>query len=175
MIITKDLASSISFKLTDKSAKHVESLERKYVNLVRKLYCNQHVPAIIENAFKKHPEFFKTTGNISVTGPGFSTEQVNVKPYVISNTHNWNATLKVQNDEANTAKHLNEIRQEYRKAENAYKKLQEDTRITLLNLRTYKQIAEKMPKAAKYLPSGTLAVAVIVQPLINRLENQPAE
>jgi hypothetical protein len=170
MRVSKDLARQISFKLTDKGRAKVAKLKKEWENAVTIAYIQQ-IPERIIKTHSLCPEWFQMTDTITLDGHGFSWTNVNATERVIKDCKG-NSYLKLDNK---LASHLKTFQIAWSKAKDENDNLQTETENTILALGSYKQVVEKFPAAAQYLPNvGPKALALIpnLDGLINKIKNQ---
>lgn len=170
MRISKDLARQISFKLTDKGRAKVEKLKKEWQKAVTAAYIKQ-VPEKILKIKAQFPEWFATGESITLNGHGFSWTHVTATERVIEDKDGY-ARLNL---DAKLAGELKSLQNAWQAAKEAIEKLQTETENTILALGTYKQITEKFPGAAQYLPNvGPKSMALIpnLDGLKAKLQNQ---
>lgn len=157
MRISKDLARQISFKLTDKGRAKVDKLKKEWEAAVTAAYIQQ-IPQKIIKTKAQFPEWFNITGTIYLEGYGFSWTNVSATTQVIKDK-NGNAKIKL---DPKLAAELKKIQTAWHDAKEGNEKLQVETENTILALGTYKQITERFPDAAQYLPNvGPKSMALI--------------
>lgn len=157
MRISKELARQISFRLTDKGRAKVDKLKKEWQNAVTQAYIQQ-IPDKIIKTKAIYPEWFAITESISLEGHGFGWTNVNATERVIKDK-NGNAYLKL---DAKLATDLKKLQTAWHDAKETNEKLQVETENTILALGTYKQITERFPDAAQYLPNvGPKSMALI--------------
>lgn len=170
MRISKELARQISFRLTDKGRAKVDKLKKEWQKAVTEAY-KQQVPEKVIKMKAQFPEWFTTGECITLDGHGFSWTNVTATERIIKDGNN-NAKLKL---DAKLAAELKKVQTAWENAKEANEKLQVETENTILALGTYKQITEKFPGAAQYLPNvGTKSMALIpnLDGLKTKLQNQ---
>lgn len=171
-VISKQLAHDIAFALTEKSKEAMNRARKEYENTVRDLY-EQQTPDEVKKTFKAHPEWFCTRSEITFNGRGFNWERVYVQPQVIANSNNGrDAHLHLTSKVADAI--ITALRK-FQKAEKTYKLLKGETEQTLLNLKTFKNIKDNIPEAAKYFPAqkSNMMLVVNVDSLRRKLAHQP--
>jgi len=170
MRISKDLARQISFKLTDKGRAKVDKLKKEWQKAVTNAYIQQ-IPEKVIKLKAQFPEWFVMGETINLDGHGFSWTNVAATQRVIKDG-NSNARLKL---DGKLAGELKALQKAWEDAKEANEKLQVETENTILALGTYKQITEKFPGAAQYLPNvGPKSMALIpnLDGLKTKLQNQ---
>ena len=167
--ITKELATSIAKKLTEKSSLNVDALKKEYGCLIAAIY-NEQVPEEVNSAYIKHPKWFYTRSRISFTGFGFHWENVQVEKHVICNS-NSDAHLELN---AKIADKITKAKRKVDKALEEYRKLFSETENALLALRTYKNIEENIPAAKPFLPPPmSKSLVCNFESLNKKINNQP--
>jgi DNA-binding MarR family transcriptional regulator len=157
MRISKDMARQISFRLTDKGRAKVENLKKEWQKAVTLAYIQQTPEKIIKTK-AQYPEWFQMTDSITLDGHGFSWTNVAATERVIKDSKG-NSFLKLN---AKLSGDLKVLQTAWHNAKQSNEKLQQETENAILALGTYKQIIEKFPDAAQYLPNvGPKSMALI--------------
>lgn len=170
MRISKDLARQISFRLTDKGRVKVEKLKREWEKAVTIAYIQQ-IPEKIIKMQALYPEWFAMTNSVTLDGHGFSWTHVTATERVNEDSKG-HAYLKLDNK---LASQLKTFQIAWIKAKEENEKLQIEAENTILALGSYKQITDKFPAAAQYLPNvGPKSFALIpnLDGLVDKLKNQ---
>jgi len=167
--ITKELAKQVAIKLTEQSRLAVEVIKKEYQQLVTDIYIST-TPKEIKEAFKKHPEWFYTRGQVILDGHGFRWERVPTTQHVIANA-GTEADLKMTSVFADK---IMKSKRKYDKSKEEYEKLKTETENALITLRTYRQIIENIPAAEKFMPPPiSNALVVNFDNLNKRISQQP--
>lgn len=159
----------IAAKMTEKSKKYVDSLEKELKELVTGIYESQ-IPEEIRKVFKSHSEYIETTGSVVLDGHGFNRENVSMTKQLPA-TSNYNQKLKLT---AAISDRIMAVKRKKDKAKEDFRTLLSETEAALTALRTYKNIRENLPEAAQYLPPPmSNALVVSFDSLQKRLRKQP--
>lgn len=167
--ISKDLATRIAVKLTEKSRTASEKLSNEYKELVTSVYEEQ-VPDEVIKCFKKYPDWLYTRSAIKLNGHGFNWEYVITTRPVICN-NNSDAIMHMT---AKIADKLTASKRKWQKAKKEYEELKDESEQALLTLKTFNNIRKELPAAASMLPPPlSNALVVNFDSLKKRLNKQP--
>lgn len=171
MRISKELATSIARKLTEKSRLLIDIANKEYGQAVYDAYMNT-VPDDVLAMAKLHPNYFESLRRVKFTGHGFSHEQVAVpNDVLVNNTRYSQCDLHLT---AALASKLIKLKRNVEKAEKTYKELFKETEVALLALKTYKNIESNIPAAKPFLPPPISNALVCNFDSLNRkINNQP--
>lgn len=170
-IISKDLASQIAYKLTEKTKIVCDNLHLQYKNLVLEFYEKQ-TPKEIKELRLKYPDWLYTTRRISFSGHGFRYEEVVAVSSVVTNSHQ-NAILELTSAIADK---IIKSKRKYEKAKEQYEQLKSETNQALLTLKTFSNIRKELPQAIPFLPPPISNSLVInLDPLKTKLDKQQEE
>ena len=167
--ISKELATNIATKLTEKSEANILLMRKEYSSLVTELYLAQ-TPKEVLSLYAIQPDWFYTRGFIDFSGHGFRWEQIRSDIPVICNK-GTNAELTLN---SKISDRLMKIKRAIDAAVDERKKLFSETEQALIACRTYKQIEENIPAAKPYLPPPTSnALMVNFNSLNKKINSQP--
>jgi hypothetical protein len=159
----------IAEKMTEKSKKYAEEMDKELKELVTAIYESQLPPEVMK-LFKTHSEYIQTSKELFVDGYGLSREYLSMSKKLPA-TSNYNQTIKL------TAAIGDKIVKAKRKKEKAYedyRQLLSETKSALYALKTHKNISENLPEAKPFLPPPmSNALVVNFDSLQKRLNKQP--
>src|SRR6478752_1801493 len=144
--ITMELANTISKSLAIKKKEKQDEADKAVTEFVRSSYLNT-LPDEVVAFWNKYPRYTECNSYIQVRteGNGYFGISVSRVPSIGGNT--INATFNKSDSEK-----LYKLRKLQEDTKEEYEKLVTDIYNALLQLRTYKNIQEKFPEAAKYFP-----------------------
>lgn len=155
--ITKDIASAMAKQLTEPQSKEIAELNNDYAALCRQFYLEK-LPDGILPAYKKWIQWFDTTSQIVINGPGLSQ---GYKYYNIGES-----LPKSSNKIEVTAEQANQIvafENEIARKKQELNTFKSSIEVILFNLRTYKNVCDKFPEAAKFLPAQKTPAPILIQ------------
>lgn len=167
--ISKDLASTISKKLTIKLFKKIEETKNELIEYTTKITVKRVNKDVLE-FYSKYPKNCYTTTTIHVYGNGFNGELYDIKctPTDIEGIHYRGKCIQDLNKEE--SEKLLKLTKSYKKLIDDHKKLKESIYNALLQLMTYKRIIEQFPEAAPYLErKDAYAIAIPVEDIRKQL------
>lgn len=157
--ITKNVAESIGYKLTQKIADKIKIKRSEISEIVSKIYL-ENLPKDIVSISEKHRKYFKVSHKIRCEGNGLNSIEITLTKSVISDG-NWQLCILPSVSEA---KKILKIYNELQDLNEKEKELKKSIENTLLQLRTYKRIEAEFPEAFEFLPKdsvvNTLAVPI---------------
>lgn len=169
--ISKELASQIAYKLTEKSRLAADKLHSELREQITELYEEQ-TPSEVKTVYKKHPEWFYTRSEILLDGHGFNHQYYSPTRKVIANgQRNGNAILRLT---TKSADQLFKLKTKWERATSKYKELKQEAESALLALKTFNNIRKELPEAAPMLPPPmSNALVVNFDSLKKKLNQQP--
>lgn len=163
MRITKDLATQIAIKLTEKHRETYKAADKAANDYVRAAYM-ESVPALVTSF--KYLEYINTTNRVYVSSAALNTTFY-VSPEVPSNSGHG-VKIVLSNSQADT---LQKLMYAAKDADIKARGLKQEIINTLLALRTFKTVREQFPEASEHLPNdNTVSTALI--PDLSKLRNQ---
>lgn len=167
--LSKQVIEQIAQKLTEKSKKYSEAVDKELMQLVTEIYETQ-VPAEVMKVFKTQCEYIETTQTLYLNGHGFNRESIKMTKQLPAKS-SYSQTLNLN---AAIAERIMKAKRKKEKAAEDYKNLVLETESALTALRTHKNVRENLPEAAKYLPPPmSNALVVSFDSLKKRLRKQP--
>lgn len=167
--LSKLVIEQISAKMTEKSKKYAEALDKELQILVTEIYEEQ-IPDEIKKAFKTHCEYIETCQSLYLDGHGFNRESLSMTkqmPAKSSYNQKLNLTAKI-------ADRILTLKRKRDKAKEDYKNLKLETESAMFALKTHKNVRENLPEAAPYLPPPmSNALVVSFDSLKKKIANQP--
>lgn len=144
--ITMELAEKIAKVLSKKQNERWKSKESEISTFIRDCYMKD-IPEGVKTFFSAFPKWAETTSYIYVhaTGNGRFGISVDYAPNVTGRS----ACITLNKTESDK---LSKLRNEEEKFKKEWEQLKTDIYNALLQLRTFKNIEEKFPEAAKYFP-----------------------
>ncbi len=148
--ITKQIAEEMAKHLVEPQTLEITKLTGELTTVCRQFYLDS-LPEGILPVFKKWLVWFDSTSQIRIEGPGLSQgyKYYNIGESLPKNTDSIVIT-------AEQAADIIAIEKEERS------QLRESIEVILFNLRTYKNVQEKFPEAAKYLPAQKTPAPVMI-------------
>lgn len=147
MIISKQIATEIAKKLTQKKYDALEKIKKEISEKAYEI-AKADVKKDIFEMYEKNKSFFKTSSAISFIGTGLNYESVTL-PTPIPSTGGWNVRKQLNDKQASVFVSL------FSKRDSLKKELRElflEIENALLSLKSYLKITAQFPEAAKYLP-----------------------
>lgn len=154
--ITKDIASAMAKQLTESQSKEISQLGNELTAVCRQLYIDS-LPAGILLVYKKWMEWFDSTSSIIINGPGLTQ---GYKYYNIGESLPKNKG-RIEVD-ANQADDIVMLENKITVKKKEYNELKSSIEAILFNLRTYKNVCDKFPEAAKYLPAQKTPAPIMI-------------
>lgn len=161
--ITNAVAQKIAEKLTEIKKNEIAKIEETINGIAYEIHYNS-IPELVLKAFKDNPNYFNSHSSMNLFGPGLDHQSVKLrqrlpgKNYLISvGERDAGQLVKLFNKVADKKKNL--------------KGLKEAIIISLINLRTFKNIEANFPEAFALLPppNTTTALAIDLSALRNQL------
>lgn len=168
--ISKDLASTISEKLTIKLSKKIDAAKQSIDDYTTIIY-EKRIPLEVTEFNKKFPSYIKKRGKIQVFENGFNGQSFFL---------NKDLPVRIQDDCYNgiplndlnkiESKKLKELEESHKKLIKQHDELKESIYNALLQLITYKRIIEQFPEAAPYLErKDAYVIAIPVEDIRKQL------
>lgn len=168
-VLSKMVVEQIAKKMTEKSKKYVESVEKELEKLVTEIYMEQ-VPADVMRVFKTNCEYIETTQTLYLNGHGFNRESIKMSKQLPAKS-SYSQPLPLN---AAIADRIMKVKRKKEKAVEDYKTLVSETESALYALKTAKNIRENLPEAVPYLPPPmSNALVVNFNSLQKKLNKQP--
>jgi|GEM_PF-5527684 len=155
MRISKASAEQIAIAILMPLEKQRDAALKIFESAAKEAYL-QTVPDKVMEVYKKFPCWCQSATGLKLDGNGFDRLYVSVGR--VPSTTEYNMSFKPS---ADTAKKLHVLERAFSDLKERYKKMLLDTETALLNLRTYKAIAEQIPEAIPFLPA-TESTAIIL-------------
>ena len=151
--ITKEIASEIAVKMTEKRVKEIASLRKVLQTTIYK-YALSKIPKAVLLCSKKHPDYFDKNTYVQFCGNGFNYESFSFAPALPINN-----TRLIPDDK--TAKDVLNQNKVIHAKDNELRSLRKEIEVSLYNLRTYKNVEKEFPEAFKLLPKNVCTSLVI--------------
>lgn len=160
--ITKQIAEATAKKLTEKHSKEITEISNELKEFVTDIYLKTIPPKVLIT-FNNYPDFFRTTTNVQVVGPGLSYQHVNLT----QSYPNESYRLSLSQEEADVVVALlNKISDKNEKV----CQLKNEIENVLFSLRTYANVQKQFPEAYALLPVPSNNTGLIVN--IDSLRSQ---
>ena len=167
--LSKQVIEQIAVKMTEKSKKYAEAMEKELKEVVTEIYQDQ-VPAEVMKVFKTHCEYIETAQSLYLDGHGFNRENLTMTKQLPA-TSSYSQKLKLT---APIADRILKAKRKYDQAKKDYKSLVEEIENALFALKTHKNVRENLPEAAVYLPPPmSNALVVSFDSLQKKIRKQP--
>jgi hypothetical protein len=167
--ISQEMASTVAYKLTEKSKSVADKLHIEYRKSVSEFYKSTLPKAVLAFFKTEHCEYVETTNSVILDGHGFSDEYVSLIGALPSEN---GSTPRMPFDTNDGAKFI-AAKRKWEKANKEYKALKDETKQALLALKTFNNIRKELPEAAQYLPPPmSNALVVNFDSLHKRLKAQ---
>ena len=167
--LSKLVIEQIAEKMTEKSKKYSDLMEKELSELVTEIYESQ-IPNEVMKIFKTHSEYLETCQAVYLDGHGFSRETIRMNKSLPA-TSSYHQKLSLT---AAIADRIIRAKRKFEKAKEDYKTLEQETKSALFSLKTHKNVRENLPEAAPYLPPPmSNALVVSFDSLQKRLRKQP--
>jgi len=147
MRITKEIAKSVAFRMTEKKRKELDLLNKNLSELAYELALSKINKSVIES-FNKHKKYFKTFSSFKVIGNGFNYEYFSFNNKLpCEDIYSVTYEFDVKN-----SKKLLDLLNEKNKLSEDLIKLRNDIEIALIGLKTYNKIESEFKEAFVFLP-----------------------
>jgi hypothetical protein len=168
-VLSKMVIEQIAGKMTEKSKKYAEQMDREWKELATTIYESQ-LPVEVMKLFKSHSEYVQTVRDLYIDGHGLNREYVELSKQLPSPTK-YNNTIKLT---AAIGEKLVNAKRKKEKAFDDYKQLLREIESALYALKTDKNVRENLPEAIPYLPPPmSNALVVNFDALQKKLNKQP--
>ncbi len=154
--MSQDLAGKIAFALLEPKFKEAEVMQKELAEYLT-VIAESTVPAPVMELFKKYSDYIETSQNVYLNEKGFNRESITLSRRVPNTGGNY-VEMSITDTQASKAKKLHNI---YKNKVENNKRLRQEIKTALLNLKTFAQIQKSFPEAVQYLPKSE-SVALVV-------------
>lgn len=168
--ISKDLANTISKKLTLKLDKKIHEKNKELKDFATEIW-HKRIPNTVQEFNKTNPNYVKKCSRIKVFNNGFNGEAFNIHPLPCTIDIDLWSGIPINDLKKNEAVKLKKLHDEFKEIEHQKEQLQQSIYNALLQLVTYKRIIEQFPEAAPYLErKDAYAIAIPVEDIRKQLQ-----
>ncbi|WP_313579855.1 Nmad5 family putative nucleotide modification protein [Chishuiella sp.] len=170
--ISKDLANTISEKLTIKLDKKISEIQKELTEYVSEIYYKR-IPAKVIELNKEFPSYISKSIRIKFFGNGLNGEEFKfISPLPCKTNEDSFYGITINDLNQDYSKKLIELNNKCEALKAEKIQLKQSIYNALLQLVTYKRIIEQFPEAAPYLErKDAYALAIPVEDIRKQLKN----